>query len=354
MRKIIGLVICMCLCFLFFSGTAAAEVDYEHTYSDVSGDVGNSDIDITSVSSTESGANVVLTVVVAGTIDTTTASYMIDTIVDGVSGYTFIYSYGVASGTVSVDSDVSGSTLTFTVAKTALGATTSFDINYAQTSDSAYNMDFAGEGNGNGDNGGEETVDPSTETPTDTSISITMSIDFDYEEGDTTVTFDFSASGTTSGVHHCSLCSVTYYDDGTTEVSDWADGPIPEYTWGGVTFKFVSTSDSDWKTWEYSYNGTMSKSDWEGSEWEEEGKEATKTIIYVRAYSDSAEENWNQASKTVTFEEGGAVVTNGDGENGEKKEEKGFIPGFEVALLIGAIGISAVLLSRKLPGRRGK
>jgi hypothetical protein len=38
--------------------------------------------------------------------------------------------------------------------------------------------------------------------------------------------------------------------------------------------------------------------------------------------------------------------TTGDGEKEEKG--KGFIPGFETALLIGAIGISAVLISKKL------
>ena len=38
-----------------------------------------------------------------------------------------------------------------------------------------------------------------------------------------------------------------------------------------------------------------------------------------------------------------------DGADGEdEEEEKGFIPGFEAVMLIGAIGISAVLLSRKL------
>lgn len=44
-------------------------------------------------------------------------------------------------------------------------------------------------------------------------------------------------------------------------------------------------------------------------------------------------------------------VSTGDGTTGDGTEEeggKGLIPGFETALLIGAIGVSAVLLSRKL------
>lgn len=335
---------------LVFSTCASVTVSYEHTYSDPTGDVSpnsNSNIDITTVGSAESGANIVLTMVVAGTIDATTSSYTISVTVDGVSGYYFSYSYGYASGydsnynTIPVESDASGNTLTFTVAKTDLDATTSFDIYYASTYDSASNFDwcYASTDGGDGD-GGEETADPCTETPTDTSISVAMSIDFDYQEGTTTVLLDWKMSGTTSGVDHCSFCTVTQYANGTKEVSAWADGPIPETTYGDMTIKFVNTSDS-WQTWEFRFNGTVNKTEigWK------EGEKPTKMIVYVRAYSDSAEEHWNQASKEVTFSSTGPVVTDGSG--GGDSGKKGFIPGFEVLAALVAIGISSLIFTRR-------
>ena len=122
MRKIIGLVIGLCLCFLFFSGTAAAEVDYGHTYSDGSGDVmegteaayagvvgGHDYIDITEVKSYKSEDNVILKMTVVGVITDSEdkyyyfSIYLTEETETATYGYTVWYGNGECVGMNLVD-----------------------------------------------------------------------------------------------------------------------------------------------------------------------------------------------------------------------------------------------------------
>ncbi|MCG2826786.1 MAG: hypothetical protein L6265_09370 [Thermoplasmatales archaeon] len=148
MRKTIGLVIGVCLCFLFFSGNVTA-VDYDHTYSDPSGDVqelgdvavgGHDYIDITEVKSYQSGDNIILKMIVAGTI--TDAKYIeywftIYLTEDGKTLCYVSYHNGKCTG-MGGELNASGSgtnTLTITIPITALGEHTTFGINHCTTRD---------------------------------------------------------------------------------------------------------------------------------------------------------------------------------------------------------------------------
>jgi len=64
-----------------------------------------------------------------------------------------------------------------------------------------------------------------------------------------------------------------------------------------------------------------------------------KLVVYVRAYSDSSETHWNQASYQLP----GIGKSGG----GDKDEGKGFLPGFEVITLLSALGVALVLLKRR-------
>ena len=121
MRKIIGLVIGVCLCFLFFSGNATA--GYNDTVKDGTGDVWHCywtettdiqtsynherpNIDITQVSMSESGGNVTVTMKVKGTItDSWNIEYCLRIVDDNGTptindDSTYYIQYGVATETV--------------------------------------------------------------------------------------------------------------------------------------------------------------------------------------------------------------------------------------------------------------
>ncbi|MBU4189954.1 MAG: hypothetical protein KJ886_03025 [Candidatus Thermoplasmatota archaeon] len=147
MRKIIGLVIGVCLCFLFFSGNAAA--GYDDTINDGTGDVwywyatentwGYSynkerpNIDITQISMSESGGTVTVTMKVKGTItDSENIMYQLSIVDDQNTSYSIWYSnetcwlYGVGEtmytgADLSENTSHSGGTLTIHFQLTDIG-----------------------------------------------------------------------------------------------------------------------------------------------------------------------------------------------------------------------------------------
>ena len=231
--------------------------------------------------------------------------------------------------------------------------------------------DFGGNG-GNGDDyypgwsvedGG---IDPSTETPTDTSISVSITEGV-YSWTDSTdpmkAIINVHIKGTTSGVSHCLLMPVAVASDGTEEDSyyweipmDWEDDAAQKSAMeaqGFSAFWFKSTSNGDWKTWEYKVTGEVDKADMGYLDPETAGKVPVKFKIYVRAFSDETEADWNQAMKEVEFKinDDGTGDSTGDGTgdtDGSKKKDDddgGFLPGFEAVVMLAALSLALIAAS---------
>jgi len=131
MRKIMGLVIGVCLCFLFFSGSAAA--GYSDSLNDGEGDVWHwyvtettwgwgynkerPNIDIKQITMSESGGTVTVTMKVKGTItDSEKIMYQLSIVDDQNISYNILYSnetctlYGVGEAMYIVGADLSANT----------------------------------------------------------------------------------------------------------------------------------------------------------------------------------------------------------------------------------------------------
>jgi hypothetical protein len=179
----------------------------------------------------------------------------------------------------------------------------------------------------------------SKETPTDTSITVTITdTKWNVDIGDNKVYVDYFITGTTSGVDHCEIVSVSYYDDGSFDDDvDWMeDFDQDGFTYGGMKFElyhFKPTSEN-WKTWEYAVKGEMTKQEYNETSGDDDGKEPSKIKVYVRAYSDPEGNNWNQASKSVSMSSSSEDDDDDDG-----------APGFESVIFIAAIAITLVFVA---------
>ncbi len=192
---------------------------------------------------------------------------------------------------------------------------------------------------------GVATPDPSTETPTDLSIEISI----DYVKYDITelpnnkTNISAKINGTTNGVDHCEICFVNYYSDGThDEEVYWMeefDAASESYMDDFDVYHFKATS-KNWKTWEYKMKGTVDSSDSESPD-AEDNKTVTKSIIYVRAYKDAGETNWNQDSYTFHMD------SSGGGGGGDSDSSTSAIPGFEMIAVLAALGAALLIFGRK-------
>jgi hypothetical protein len=208
----------------------------------------------------------------------------------------------------------------------------------AVTGNSEYNVasvtfTFDTSGDGNGGNGGKD-KDPATETATDTSISVKITdTKYDIKVKDTTVEFDILVKGTTSGVDHCKIAFIEYFKDGTYSDYEWI-GKYDDSEGEDIDY-FKDTSD-EWKTWEYKVSGSIPKQYYQ----EEDDENVTKRVVYIRAFADAAETNWNQDSKTEK------MSGNGDGDGDD--DGAGFLPGFEVIAVLAALGLAVIVARASL------
>ncbi len=178
--------------------------------------------------------------------------------------------------------------------------------------------------------------DPAEETPTDTSISVSITdISYQYEERGDTIHMEMSIKGTTGGVDHCKLAMVTYDQHGNVDgdviwFSEFDISESSQYQLPGVTTAYFKATAPDWYTWEYKIVQDVDKSDWEDGDSNDTDDEPGKVSIFVRAFGDAAEEDWNQASREITPESIGSSDSNGS-------------PGFEALALIAAVALFAII-----------
>jgi len=182
-----------------------------------------------------------------------------------------------------------------------------------------------------------------TERP---NIDITQ-VSMSESGGTVNVTMKVKGTITDSGNIVYWLCIVD--DGGTAGTEDddtnynilYANGTCTLYGSGEAAYIYISLSDNT------SHSGNTLTTHFQLTDIGNPGqlKFATDTAGWTYDYAetgDTSGEYYYDMVPDVSTGEG----TTGDGEKEEKG--KGFIPGFETALLIGAIGISMVLISKKL------
>lgn len=374
-----------------------AEVSYDHSYTDASGDVvpsQNDDIDLISFSSEKSGDEVLIKLQVVGEFNAITITVVFA--VDGLE-YVMTYSTGIVvmvddnsvsympAPTIAMDED----TATFTINKSDVEASTSFVLIEVNTLDNGFNSDQVETGSDPGDDDTddddddpeynddemyapdeeyENSNDPATETPTDLSISVDIeSFDFDYTKGDTHEEWSEEMAGTTSGsVFTCAFTKVFYLKDGSTsgECSvqiEWTTGPynLPKMTMTNTEMQqyFKGMGDEgadDWSQWEEYYWGKAPVDESDGDRGScVDMDEVDYVMIFVRAFSDEDFNNWNQDSMDITDYYKGAAGddddtddddTSGDGNETDEDEEDS--PGFGM-LIISASLIAAIFMIRR-------
>lgn len=373
-----------------------AEVSYDHSYTDASGDVvpsQNDDIDLISFSSEKSGDEVLIELKVVG--DFNAVSIAIEMEVDGTQtmisyqmGFVTMVK-GSSMVTPPPTASLEGDTATFTINATNVEATTSFELIEAGTIDAGGNVDAVETENDPGDDDTddddddpeynddemyapdeeyENSNDPATETPTDLSISVDIeSFDFDYTKGDTHEEWSEEMAGTTSGsVFTCAFTKVFYLKDGSTsgECSvqiEWTTGPynLPKMTMTNTEMQqyFKGMGDGgadDWSQWEEYYWGKAPVDESDGDRGScVDMDEVDYVMIFVRAFSDEDFNNWNQDSMDITDYYKGATGddddtddddTSGDGNETDEDEED--TPGFGM-LIISASLVAAVFMIRR-------
>ena len=200
-----------------------------------------------------------------------------------------------------------------------------------------------GDGDDDGDGSGWEWPEiphPVNETPTDTSISVAITTaSWSYKNSSGYLYIDIYVQGTTNGVDHCELYTITHFNDGSEEKDeDWEERfEMDNFKFGGVEFTynhFKETSDN-WHTWEYRMEGkTKLTNDTDYSRY------PTQVDVWLRAFKDDTEVNWNQATKATSVRIEG--LTDGDGSD-DDKSSGGFIPGFEVIIVLSAISLVSVI-----------
>ena len=329
-------------------------------------DVSNPDVDIVKAWTTVEGDYLVFHVKVAGKINEAYnylfAAYRGNENVAGVAYQGGVAFYTGESSGGYAEYSIDGDTLSI---KMPYGIFSSWD-SFAFTvtaNDGAGSIDYAMAGNvegggdegdnSNGDTGddGSRETDPSKETPTDKSISVKITkVEYNIEKVDNGQKWYAKVliEGTTSGVDHVSLCYVTYYKDGTYDVSGWMRGPMmlkPGSFMGNEIIKFVfNSTEGNWNKWKFELEGKYPVTD-PTYEWVEEKKEVDKFVIYARAFKDKAETKWNQAkyeTKPQFTSEGAKYEATSEGSEGGGKT-----PGFEAAFIIAAMAGIAMLIGRR-------
>jgi hypothetical protein len=196
----------------------------------------------------------------------------------------------------------------------------------------------------NPDGGGEvpDDVDKiGQEIATDTSIAVKITnAKWDVDIDGDIVNVNYFVSGTTSGVDHCEFVSVSYYDDGSFDDDvEWTEEfNMDGFEFGGMKlelYHFEASSDN-WKTWEYLMKGEMTLEEYNDTD--DDGKEVSKLVVYIRAYNDADEKNWNQDSKAISISSAG--------DSDDDDDDKGS-PGFESVIFLGAIAITLVFLTSR-------
>ncbi|HEC75885.1 MAG TPA: hypothetical protein ENI33_01325 [Thermoplasmatales archaeon] len=339
MKKIVYLIGIACLMVIMPASNA---VNFEITVNDEEGDIGNANIDITKIWTTVEEDKLIFHIKVAGSIDNT-CMYQV-TASNGVTEIGTVYSHGVAyfAGTTSAgqpEVSINGNTLTMKLPYGMVSSWDAFSI-VGVTRDDIGNTDWAtssGEGNDNdGDGNYEEgSINPGDENPTDKSIDVKITnVKYSIEKSDGGQKWhtQIAIEGTTNGVDHVSLSFVTYYKNGSYDVSEWLKGPI-EISSGSfmgneiIKFSFNFTEEK-WKKWklEMDIKYPVTEPDYR---WVENKKEFDKFVIYARAFKDLEETKWNQASYETkpSFTSNGAVYNMNEDNNGD---EGGKTPGFEL------------------------
>lgn len=361
-----------------FSGISAP-ADYSFSWTDPAGDVTIPDIDITQVNSHLEGSDVVIELVVAGNINTSsdyytyfvkitsdptaTSDYDVPTCYITYSGGTSMLM--TATGYSTVNATISPHTLTFRLPTSTFQEFPAYYLESAsaQYSTSAIDMvvpDYGGGGSSGGSGGGSSgsTVDPATETPTDTSISVKITevkVNVNKVDNGQNWHYVVTVKGTTSGVDHVSLSFVIYYTDGTKDISGWMGGPwtVPSGTYpGGMTvnkLSFNATSEN-WNTWELNadvktpvYMTSPENMNWTSS-MTKDIKDLNKVRVYARAFADANETQWNQdyyEFTPSTTEDSLNYDSTSSGSSGGGSSGGG-TPGFEAAAAIAALSIASL------------
>jgi len=214
-------------------------------------------------------------------------------------------------------------------------------IEYIEETDPNDEVDYPSADNGNG-------VDPSTETPTDTSIKVEITISsWVYENKSGYVYIDETVKGTTNGVDHCEILYIMHFNDGTKDEDYyWTAGyENDDYKWGDTEFTYdhFKETSPNWMTWEYRVKGKVKITSETNTD-----RYPTKAEVYVRAFKDETDQNWNQVTKLTTVVikglDGTDGVSDGDGDTDGDDDSGGFLPGFESIFALVAIAIALIVL----------
>jgi hypothetical protein len=192
---------------------------------------------------------------------------------------------------------------------------------------------------------GDDNEHPSKQTPTDETIDIKITeAKFSEEKDGDILNVNILIKGTTSGVDHCAVMFIYHFKDGTSE-DDYAwmgeynmkDDPVikAEMEKQGFTDSYLKdTSSGDWKSWELKIAGALNMS----GQNDDSGPEADYVEVYVRAYSDANENNWNQAKKEVDVNAGSSGNGDDDDDDGG-----GFLPGFEAIFVMVSFALATAI-----------
>ena len=303
--------------------------NFEISINDEQGDVGNPDIDIVKVWTTEEGGNVVFSMEVVGQINsayahTFTASSDGKSVMAGYSNGHAYYSSGTSFG--KPEYSIDGNKLQIYIPSTIFSGWQDFKL--SATASDHVETDFLYSRWDSGDES-EKSTDPTKEKPTDISISVKITkVEYEFKkvDGGTKWYAKILIEGTTNGVDHVSLNFVTYYKNGSYDWGEWLRGPLemkPGSFFGTEIIKFVfNSTEGNWNKWKFEMEGKYPVTEAE-YKWAEKSDEVDKFAIYARAFKDAAETKWNQAKYETkpTFTTEGAKY-------GGTEEKKG-TPGFE-------------------------
>jgi hypothetical protein len=186
-----------------------------------------------------------------------------------------------------------------------------------------------------------DVVDPSTETPTDTSIKVDITtVNWEYENKSGYVYIDTTVKGTTDGVDRCEILIINHFNDGTKDEDYYWEGKYEAdgFKWGDddYTYNHFKETSANWKTWEFRIKGKSKITNETNTE-----RYPTEVEVWVRAFGDETEQNWNQVTKTTSV-----VIKGLDGGDGDD-DGGGFLPGFEVIGLMAALFIASVLFNHR-------
>jgi hypothetical protein len=173
---------------------------------------------------------------------------------------------------------------------------------------------------------------------------------YDIIEDGNIVKMDILIKGTTNGVNHCKIAFVEYYTNGTHDDIYWEE----EFDYPPMSFgeniseinHFKATS-SDWKTWEYHIKGQGWIGDDDYFDDNVDDKLVKERKVFVRAFKDAEENNWNQASETQKIKPDDSINENGTKKD-DDKESSGFLSGFEAITFICTLtGILVIIALRR-------